>query len=113
MTSMTDSPDRYGLVSRFLHWGMAALFAAQFVRETLWTYHTDLGITLFLLVVLRGAWGLWNLRNRPSEAGLMGFAANCVDGDDIGMACHIGLGPCCTRAWAYRCRYNLASPYQA
>ena len=30
MTSITDSPDRYGLVSRFFHWGMAALFAAQF-----------------------------------------------------------------------------------
>ena len=89
MTSITDSPDRYGLVSRFFHWGMAALFAAQFasaaahwamprenaLRETLWAYHTDLGVTLFLLVLLRGIWGLWNLSNRPTEAGPMGYAA--------------------------------------
>jgi len=89
MTSLTDSPDRYGLVSRLFHWGMAALFALQFasaaahwalprqnaLRETLWSYHTDLGATLLLLVLLRGAWGLWNLRNRPTETGAMGFAA--------------------------------------
>lgn len=89
MTSLTDSPDRYGIVTRFFHWGMAALFAAQFasaaahwalprenaLRETLWTYHADLGVTLFLLVLLRGIWGIWNLRIRPSESGLMGYAS--------------------------------------
>ena len=89
MTSFTDSPDRYGLVSRLFHWGMAALFALQFasaaahwalprentLRDALWSYHADLGVTLLLLVLLRGAWGLWNLRNRPTETGLMGYAA--------------------------------------
>ncbi len=89
MTRLTDNPDRYGLVSRMFHWSMAALFAMQFLsavahwalprenslRETLWSYHTDIGVTLLLLVLLRGAWGLWNLGNRPAEAGPMGSAA--------------------------------------
>ncbi|TDL90871.1 cytochrome b [Meridianimarinicoccus aquatilis] len=89
MTRLTDSPDRYGLISRAFHWSMAALFAAQFVsaaahwalprenalRETLWTYHVDLGVTLLLLVLLRGVWGLWNLSKRATESGPMGYAA--------------------------------------
>ena len=89
MTKLTDSPDRFGLVSRSLHWGMAALFALQFVsaaahwalprentlRDTLWSYHVNLGVTLFLLVLLRGVWGLLNLSKRPTHVGLMGYAA--------------------------------------
>ena len=89
MTQLTDSADRYGLVSRFLHWGMAALFAMQFVsaaahwalprentlRDALWSYHVDLGVTLFLLVLLRGVWGLWNLSRRPTESGPMEYLA--------------------------------------
>lgn len=89
MGNLSDRPDRFGPVSRSLHWSMAALFALQFlsaaghwalpresaVRETLWSYHVDLGVTLFLLVLLRGAWGLWNLRQRPRHSGLSGRAA--------------------------------------
>ncbi|UYV35927.1 cytochrome b [Rhodobacteraceae bacterium D3-12] len=90
MPALHDTPERYGSVSRALHWGMAALFLAQFisaaahfflprenaVREVLWGIHTPLGVTLFLLVLLRGVWGLMNLKRRPSaEAGLMGMAA--------------------------------------
>ncbi|SNT75669.1 cytochrome b [Paracoccus seriniphilus] len=88
MTQLTDRPDRYGLVSRVLHWGMAAMFAAQFLsawahwalpredalRGILWSWHFDLGMTLFILVLLRGAWGLANLARRPSHSGLMGQA---------------------------------------
>lgn len=89
MKTLSDTPDRYGLVSRILHWGMAALFAGQFlsaaahwalarenaVRETLWSYHATLGTTLFLLILLRGAWGLANLSSRPPHRGRMGQAA--------------------------------------
>ncbi|MCG3268209.1 cytochrome b [Yoonia sp. I 8.24] len=89
MTQLSDSPVRYGLVSRILHWGMAALFAAQFLsaaahwglprenalRDTLWSYHTTLGFTLFLLVMVRGAWGLANIARRPTHAGAMARAA--------------------------------------
>ena len=89
MTHLLDRPDRFGTVSRTFHWGMAALFALQFLsagarwalprenalRETLWSYHQTLGMTLFLLVLLRGAWGLYNLRARPGHGGLVGRAA--------------------------------------
>lgn len=89
MAQLSDNPNRYGLVSRTLHWGIAVLFLAQFVsaaahwalpresalRETFWSYHTSLGVTLFFLVILRGAWGLANLRLRPSHTGSMGKAA--------------------------------------
>lgn len=89
MTSLSDSPDRFGPVSRAFHWSMAALFSLQFLsagahwalsrgdalRETLWSYHVNLGFTLFLLVLMRGVWGLLNLGNRPRQSGLMGRAA--------------------------------------
>ncbi|WP_085850439.1 cytochrome b [Pacificibacter marinus] len=89
MTNLSDTPDRFGLVSRVFHWSMAVLFALQFLsaaahwalpranplRETLWSYHANLGMTLFMLVLLRGAWGLLNLGKRPADAGLMGQAA--------------------------------------
>lgn len=89
MTMIKDTSLRYGYVSRMLHWGMALLFAAQFlsaaarwalerehpVREVLWSYHATLGTTLFLLVLLRGAWGLANMTNRPPHSGPIGTAA--------------------------------------
>ena len=89
MPNLSDSPDRYGLVSRVFHWGMAVLFAAQFLsaaahwalerenalRQTLWSYHATLGTTLFLLVLLRGLWGLANMSRRPEHDGPMGRAA--------------------------------------
>lgn len=89
MTSLSDRPDRFGPVSRAFHWSMAALFALQFssaaahwalprgdvLRETLWSAHVDLGLTLFLLVLLRGTWGLCNLRQRPRHLGLARWAA--------------------------------------
>lgn len=89
MSTLTDSPARYGLISRILHWGMAALFLAQFLsaaahwalprenglRELLWSYHVNLGLTLFALVLLRGIWGLVNMHKRPAEPGVMGQAA--------------------------------------
>ncbi|MDD9724410.1 cytochrome b [Roseovarius sp. SK2] len=87
---LRDTPGHYGPVSRILHWGMAALFAAQFlsaaahwalpkenaVRDVLWSYHGTLGATLFLLVLLRGAWGLANIPRRPpAHDGVVGRAA--------------------------------------
>lgn len=83
---MFDTPERYGTVTRVLHWGMALLFAAQFLsagarallprgdalRDSLWSYHITLGITLFVLVILRGVWGLINLSRRPGHEGKLG-----------------------------------------
>ncbi|MEM1360633.1 MAG: cytochrome b [Pseudomonadota bacterium] len=84
-----DSESRYGSVTRVLHWGMAILFAAQFLsaaarallpredafRELVWSYHQPLGATLFLLVMIRGLWGLLNLSRRPGHSGVLGKAA--------------------------------------
>ncbi len=84
-----DTPHRYGLVSRALHWGMAGLFAWQFagmaVRITVGRHpvtafmvgsHAGIGTLLLLLVLLRGAWGLINARQRPPHgAGLVGRLA--------------------------------------
>lgn len=87
--SIWDRPQGYGLVSRTLHWLMAALFAVQFLsailhfidRElplarTVWGLHYTLGFTLLVLVVLRAIWGVLNLRTRPPHGhGLAGLAA--------------------------------------
>lgn len=94
MTDLYDRRDRYGPVSRWLHWGMAVLLAAQFLaawahwalprehpfREAVWAYHPDLGITLFVLVLLRGGWGLANLSRRPLHRTPLLRAAMVVHG---------------------------------
>ncbi len=95
MSDLTDTPQRYGAVSRALHWGMALLFLAQFasalvhwglergnaLRDALWSYHADLGLTLLVLVLLRGAWGVANLGSRPGQsADLLGRAASVGHG---------------------------------
>ena len=88
-TPWLDTPARYGLVSRALHWGMAALFAWQFAgmavrllvgRSPLTAFmvgtHAPLGTLLLVLVLARGAWGLANARRRPRHApGVLGRLA--------------------------------------
>lgn len=74
-----DTSRRYGRISRFLHWSMVLLLAWQFLTMTLrwlldwhprdsWMLgtHAHVGFTLWLLLFLRGAWALTNLRRRPS-----------------------------------------------
>lgn len=84
-----DTPTRYGRISRWLHWGMALLFAWQFVgmglrlalgRTPVVSFfvgsHASVGLLLFLLVLLRGAWGLLNRQRRPAHGtGWLGRAA--------------------------------------
>ncbi|MBS7457547.1 cytochrome b [Coralloluteibacterium stylophorae] len=74
-----DSPVRYGSVSRLLHWTMAAIVLLQFVsaachfllerthpvRDFFWGTHTSVGFAILVLVLVRGAWALANLRRRP------------------------------------------------
>lgn len=85
-----DSPQRYGRISRWLHWGMALLLAWQFagmlakvtlgrdapLTSMLSGAHAHVGLLLLVLMVMRGAWGLVNTGRRPSNgAGLGGVAA--------------------------------------
>jgi cytochrome b561 len=75
---MMDSSLGYGRVTRALHWSMAVLFALQFssaalhlvaeasvLEKIFWPTHRPVGFTLFLLALVRGSWGLANLRRRP------------------------------------------------
>ncbi len=87
--SLWDRPHGYGLVSRVLHWLMAALFAVQFVSaifhlvdrqlpltKAIWSVHYSIGLTLFILVIIRAVWGVMNLRTRPLHGhGLLGLAS--------------------------------------
>jgi cytochrome b561 len=86
---VSDTPERYGLVSRALHWSMAALFAWQFLgmaldriaedsalANFLKATHSPFGFLLFVLVAIRAAWAFRARRARPPyETGLLGLAA--------------------------------------
>lgn len=88
VSRIRDSRSGYGVVTRTLHWSMAALFAWQFASALLrvfaedsriegffWSTHYSVGFTLWLLVLLRGAWGLANLSRRPRPEGSPALAA--------------------------------------
>jgi cytochrome b561 len=88
VNGLLDTPQRYGRVSRGFYWLMAALFTWQFAGALLYVAtgdnavtrlvggsHFTLGFTLFVLVLLRGAWGLANLARRPPHPGRLGRAA--------------------------------------
>ena len=73
---LTNSAERYGLVSRLLHWLMALLILAMIgvgaymadldkedpLRAQLFTLHKEIGITILALAVIRI---LWVLASRP------------------------------------------------
>ncbi len=93
-----DTPERYGRISRGFHWLMAALFAWQFAGALLYVgigdtavtrlvggSHFTLGFTLFVLVLLRGLWGLANLKSRPPHPGRLGRAASIGHGVIYGL----------------------------
>lgn len=75
---LRDSPERYGLVTRLLHWSMAVLVLLQFVKfgdrlgqgrywlvETVGGWHTTVGTLLLVLVLARIVWAFVQRRNRP------------------------------------------------
>lgn len=86
---LRDSPHAYGLITRILHWGIAALLLWQFVgmglrlifgRQPFVSFfvgsHQMVGTILFSLITLRVIWALINRRNRPGHGiGLIGRAA--------------------------------------
>lgn len=76
---------RWGLVARYLHWGMAALLLAQGVlgllavswrlsptKLELFVWHKSLGIALLVLVALRLGWRLLERRPAPPADGSVG-----------------------------------------
>ena len=93
-TVMYDSAERYGLVSRVLHWSVAALILWQIVgmalklilgRQPLAAFfvglHQPIGAILFVLIVLRTGWAFLNRGNRPDHgSGLLARAARLGHG---------------------------------
>ena len=87
MTALSDTPRRYGHVTRALHWAMAAIFALQLlsaaahwafdrknpIRQALWAVHQPLGI--LLLIAVRVVWALTQAAHRPPHPGAAGLAA--------------------------------------
>lgn len=76
--SLTDNNQRYGTVSRILHWGMALLLLWQFlsaashfffddtaIEAFFWPSHKPMGLLLFVLIIIRIIWALINVSNRP------------------------------------------------
>ncbi|MCV0383886.1 MAG: cytochrome b [Erythrobacter sp.] len=86
----TDTPLRYGFVSRVLHWSIAALLAWQFggmaLKEIVgrtplmgfWVgSHSSVGTLLLALIAIRAIWALTQMRHRPPHGpGLLGRLAN-------------------------------------
>jgi cytochrome b561 len=93
-----DSPERYGLVSRALHWFMAYLLIWQFTTILTWRtfgpaewvkfvtsfgpYHGTVGLLTIVLVVIRAVWVLINRKRRPPHetgwAGRVALAAHAA-----------------------------------
>lgn len=78
-----DTPQRYGTVTRVLHWSMALLMVWQFLSALahfgfedsafeafFWPSHKPLGLILMILVVVRVLWAMKNLANRPPSINL-------------------------------------------
>lgn len=97
MTAMQwrDTPERYGLVTRLLHWAMALILLWQFTgmilrlilgRTPLMAFwvgtHQSIGTVLLALILLRLAWTWANRRQRPARErtwnGRAAFAGHCV-----------------------------------
>lgn len=78
-----DGSERYGTVSRTLHWGIALLVAWQvltasshfFFDDTaieafFWPTHPTTGFLILMFMVVRAIWALMNLSRRPASVSL-------------------------------------------
>lgn len=77
---LADSPQRYGRITRVLHWSIAVLVLFQFtkladyfnegenwVSETLVPWHISVGMLLLVLITLRILWALYQHSQRPAH----------------------------------------------
>ncbi|KAA1174443.1 cytochrome b [Marinobacter salinexigens] len=78
--SLKDNSQRYGSISRLLHWGMALLLLWQFlsaifrvvaedtaIEQFFWSVHKPLGFLLLILAAIRLIWALANSARRPAS----------------------------------------------
>ncbi len=90
-----DTPQRYGWISRTLHWTMAYLLVWQFITIATWKLFGDeawvrtvtslgpghgmVGLLILALVIVRAFWAVINRQRRPGQAqSVMGCAAVAV-----------------------------------
>lgn len=109
--TLSDSADRYGVVSRTLHWGMALLILWQFlsagahllledtaIEAFFWSSHKPLGLLLFALISIRIVWAVGNLSRRPQSvssaalAGHLGLYSLLVIVPGLALARQYGSG---------------------
>ena len=77
---MNDSKERYGGITRLLHWGMGLLIVWQFMKffdrinegehwvgENLASWHISIGSVILVLIVLRIIWAVSQKNNRPEQ----------------------------------------------
>lgn len=89
--TLLDGKEKYGLVSRLLHWGMAALMAWQFTGMILLAIlgktplvkfflgtHGNIGVLLLTLAALRAIWALSNASRRPAAINSMARLGHLV-----------------------------------
>ena len=82
--TIKDDNERYGKVSRLLHWGMALLILWQFlsagarfffdetaVEAFFWPTHKPVGVLILVLAVIRAIWAVVNMTNRPKALTLV------------------------------------------
>lgn len=80
---LNDTPDRYGVLTRLIHWIMAIMVILQFLKlgdrvndgehwigQTIVPLHGSLGILLLALLVARLAWSVGQRSQRPAYEGL-------------------------------------------
>ena len=73
-----DTKERYGVVSRLFHWGIALLVIWQLLKifdrisdgehwvgQTLVPYHISIGVLILVLAVFRAVWAIAQRNNRP------------------------------------------------
>ena len=91
---LMDRPESFGLITRALHWSMAALLAWQWCGMALKLAlgrqpivavfvgtHAPVGVILFALILLRVIWAGLNGGRRPRHGGgVMGLAAKAGQG---------------------------------
>lgn len=79
---INDTPERYGTVTRFLHWLMAILVVWQLLKlgdriqegehwigQTLVPWHVSVGVLILVLAVIRLIWALKQRPQRPKHVG--------------------------------------------
>ena len=83
-----DSKQRFGSLTKWLHWGMALLIFQQFFKfagrinenkhwlgETFGPWHGSIGALILLLVIVRLLWASTQKNQRPITPGLNGTLA--------------------------------------